>query len=76
MVEKDEKLIIGFILWIVLVISNICYRCYRKRQTNERIHHPVTHLTSSQIRPLIIYHLPISSIQEPPPPSYDQVMRT
>lgn len=71
MALEEIRIISGFIIVFGVLICSICARVYSQRQAKERIRRYRTNIITSQTRPLIIYHVPISWHQEPPP-SYAQ----
>ncbi len=75
MIKDDLKIIIWITFLVAFIVCQIRFRLYKQRQARERIQRNVTNLISSQARPLIIYHLPVSPIQESAPPSYEQAVR-
>jgi hypothetical protein len=62
--ETDVKLIIKIILWIIIIVGSMCFRLYKQHQARMLLHPNITNEITSQTRPLIIYHVPIHSIQE------------
>jgi len=62
--ETDVKLIITVIFWIIIMVGSMCFRLYIQHQAGMFRHPNITNEITSQTRPLIIYHVPIHSIQE------------
>ena len=72
----DNTLTIVFSIFGVfcLVTKILCIRwCQSKRRAN-RLLQQRPNLNPSPARPLIIYHIPVSPIQETLPPSYDEAI--
>jgi L-lactate permease len=54
---------IVIIIWIIAMAVGIYARIYKHQKQKERIQRYVANITS-QTRPLIIYHVPVSSNRE------------
>ncbi len=67
------RLGVTIILWIIIMVLMICARLYRRQKAKERIQRYTANIITSQTRPLIIYHVPLPSIQETTPSAYYQV---
>jgi hypothetical protein len=65
---------VGIILWIIVLVLMICAGLHQRQKAKERIRRYTANIITSQTRPLIIYHVPVSSIQETTPSAYDQVV--
>jgi hypothetical protein len=74
MTQDDEKIVVGIIAWIICIACGIGFRLYQCEQAKKRLRPYATNAITSQTRPLIIYHVPVSLIQEESPPSYNQVV--
>jgi hypothetical protein len=75
MTPENLRITIGIICFFMLLMCSIGARFYHQRRLEKaRVHCYTPNIITSQTRPLIIYHVPISSMQETPPPSYDRVV--
>jgi len=73
MLEDFESTIVIIII-IFLILSSICALLHYRKKAKLRTPHYTTNVITSQTRPLIFYHVPLSSIEEAPPPPYDLVV--